>query len=317
MLTRLSKSKIYGNLATVFHRTRKAHVLDIGNKGFLLGVKGLYGRGVYSTYEFSSQQKARMLIKYGSYIVKGKIALNNFIILDAAIAHKLGKSDSLIEQGTNIQDKTLISALNTNTKGGVSSDLAIKLSRIPQVKVHFNGMIFTSRNDGHVALIFKTNDIIPIGYCYSDEDYLNLGEGSMNWNKLSGDYTSLRSSIKASMDNMGIGGRVQRHTSKDPDWSGEYPWYNGTFDGIWDDGVWYNGVFKGRWKQGTWYSGDFDGRWEGGKWHSGNFKGMWYGGEWLGGIFDSKQGVWLSGTWAGGYDENGKFHDKGDTPNNW
>jgi hypothetical protein len=92
------------------------------------------------------------------------------------------------------------------------------------------------------------------------------------------------------------------------DWNGG-AWTNGTWraglwrDGTWKDGIWWNGTWKG----GVWK----DGTWEGGEWLGGN----WWKGTWEKGIW--KGGKWKGGTWEGGYDENGKFHEAGDSPDKW
>lgn len=94
-------------------------------------------------------------------------------------------------------------------------------------------------------------------------------------------------------------------------------WNNGIWRGdegsLWANGIWKDGVWKnGWWLKGHWYNGTWeDGLWEGGYWHNGTWEnGEWRDGQWI-------DGIWRRGIWKGGFDEDGHYHEEGDSPDKW
>jgi hypothetical protein len=53
--------KILGNLAIGYHRTRNLQNTNaIGESGFKIGARTMYGAGIYLTYDFDDQQDERV-----------------------------------------------------------------------------------------------------------------------------------------------------------------------------------------------------------------------------------------------------------------
>ena len=85
--------KIVGNTGWVFHRTGK-YGNDIDKSTiFSTGItpsknlSAMYGSGLYTTYDLEDQLKSNMEM-YGPTILKGRIDLSNFVILDKDIYEK-------------------------------------------------------------------------------------------------------------------------------------------------------------------------------------------------------------------------------------
>lgn len=81
--------EIEGHNAVCYHRTNSVEVIQaIGAEGFKIGqdTAATYGRGVYMTYDFRSQQRDRMIETYGDYIIHCQVDLRGFMILDSVVA---------------------------------------------------------------------------------------------------------------------------------------------------------------------------------------------------------------------------------------
>ena len=94
------QEKVYGNLGVVYHRTKSVDIAKgILEKGFIPGEGEMYGRGLYTTYDLESQMHDRMIDVYGPIILKFKISLHNFLILDYDVAKVVYGTDyTLIDQ---------------------------------------------------------------------------------------------------------------------------------------------------------------------------------------------------------------------------
>ena len=304
-------SKVFGGMATVFHRTRKEEVIDfISKSGFKPSHYGsMYGKGVYCTYDLMSQLNENMLRTYGPFIVKGVVDLSRgFILFDNEVMNKVW--------GRQIGIDKQLKTLGVSTSSRITSEDARKLvTSIPGIEKKISGLVFTGNTDGKVVVVYDPNILVPVSWTYSDDDYLNVLEQNINWNKMRS-YVHLRKSLRAMLSHMS-GGTNLRHTVKDPDWDGSFTWINGVWvGGIWDSGVWLDGVWHiGTFKGGVWHDGIWlDGRWKGGIWRGGTFKnGIWYDGIWEGGIWEG--GAWLGGIWKGGYDKFDNYHKE--PPNLW
>jgi hypothetical protein len=94
--------EIAGAAAIVYHRTGahaftdptgeelsgKAIPENIITQGFAEGKKGMYGSGIYATYKLTSQWREYMAT-YGEYLVKCRVNLQGYIILDYVEARKV------------------------------------------------------------------------------------------------------------------------------------------------------------------------------------------------------------------------------------
>ena len=82
-MIQLLQEEIYGNMATVYHRTDYSNLVNsIYTKGFKTGSGKAYGEGFYATYDLKSQEKPGMETSYGSTVVKFAVPLTNFFFFD-------------------------------------------------------------------------------------------------------------------------------------------------------------------------------------------------------------------------------------------
>lgn len=231
--------RILGNLALVYHRANKDAIDVISEKGFSRigeGSGNLYGPGVYTCYEFQSQQTDNNL-KYGEYILESKLNISGFLIFDQKIA-KIIYGDILINDPQNPQlkipsysiknqlkinkyqlnDDIDIDEIDTelnsiNEHGETTSNIALKFfhknkSAIQGGHKIVPGIIFTGGRDGHVAVIFHLQRLIPYRYCYSgptEEEYdsnskqfenLSKTYEQMEWHKI-----NIKTSIQGAKNN--------------------------------------------------------------------------------------------------------------------
>jgi len=133
---------------------------------------------LYCCYDLSQQLKSNMIHQYGRYILKGKIDLNNFAILDKDIYYISNPNKSfeehLIKIGTNIDEIKKVLPY--------TSEIAVKIWRNCKLN-GYNGIIFTGKNDGKVAVIWNRQNFIP--YQYSEDD-------AKSWKKLKPDISSIK-----------------------------------------------------------------------------------------------------------------------------
>ncbi len=191
--------KVFGNIAIGYHRTKNLQKLSaIKDGGFEVGYKGLYGPGVYFTYDFDDQQDNRMLRLYGQYIVKTKIALQDFIIFDEDVAKNVYREkNSLRDQlvlfnpklGQEYFDEIMRVYQNIKTEREIlyTSDLAkIFTKRLFSgefvMNRPLNGIIFTGRLDGKVIVVYDQKVCVPFAYARVID--LEKTYEKVKWNKL-------------------------------------------------------------------------------------------------------------------------------------
>lgn len=207
--------RIFGNNAVVFHRTKHIeNIEDISTQGFMKGVRGLYGSGIYTTYSFKSQMTNYMRKHYGRYIIRSKIHLKGLLILDYELAKSVyGSRYTLVEQ---FQDLKLSYKNNRARNDGhmvelrtkwireysekletaeFSSDIAKELTDISLANL--KGIVYTGRNDGECVVLFDEKLISPLAYTdegfdyeydedsYDDEpEYPMKDENEFSWTKI-------------------------------------------------------------------------------------------------------------------------------------
>ena len=167
--------RVFGNAGWVYHRTPdNPERSDILTKGIRpsSNQSAMYGKGLYCCYDFDQQLKPNME-KYGDYILKGKIDLNGFAILDSDVywlANPKGNFQEHLEQiGTNIE--------SVKDESPYTSRIAQNIWKKCKQK-GYNGIIFTGGSDGKVAVIWNRRNFIPFSYT---EDNGN------SWKKLNPD----------------------------------------------------------------------------------------------------------------------------------
>ena len=172
--------KIVGNTGWVYHRAKKnpedSEILTHGIKPST-NESAMYGKGLYCCYDLNEQLKPNME-KYGDYILKGKIDLNGFAILDSVIyglANPRGNFQEHLKQiGTDmesVQDTIpYTSRIAQNIWGKCKQD-------------GYNGIVFTGESDGKVAVIWNRRNFIP--YQYSEDN-------AATWKTLTPDIKSIK-----------------------------------------------------------------------------------------------------------------------------
>jgi hypothetical protein len=176
--------KIVGNTGWVYHRTKKnpedSDIVKYGIKPSS-NQSAMYGRGLYCCYDLDEQLKPNME-KYGDFILKGKVDLNGFAILDEDIyrlANPRGDFEIHLRKiGTHSKAvKSQIESENPYT-----SIIARQIWRECKLK-GYNGIIFTGERDGKVAVIWNRRNFIPFSYT---EDNGN------SWKRLNPDISSIK-----------------------------------------------------------------------------------------------------------------------------
>ena len=182
--------KIFGLLGFAYHRTREGGLKNILNNKFLPGGGDMYGKGAYLTYELESQLNSNMVNNYGEYIVKFKVNLDKVLIFDKNIQKIVyGKELSLWEQlirfrvDNKFRDKEVMDIYeNKLSNVDYSSKVAFQFyDQYKFITKILNGILFTGKSDGLVLVMYNTNNMYPISYCFSDMYKLN--EKDLEWNK--------------------------------------------------------------------------------------------------------------------------------------
>ena len=173
------KEAIYGNMATVFHRTSISDLVNkIFDSGFKPGSGDMYGKGFYSTYELKSQLRSNMIETYGPIVVKFAVPISTFFVFDyeefvkSPNFKKLGKpsSDEFLKAQfeffkMNYSDFSFEKAYYSK----FTSETALWCTKnIPNFKKLCEGIIFTGSRDGKVLVSYNTKLIYPLAYTPND-----------------------------------------------------------------------------------------------------------------------------------------------------
>lgn len=157
----LLSEKIYGNLGWVYHRTR------VNPEEALLSKEGIkpsantsaaYGKGLYCCYDIDEQFKGTMR-GYGRFILKGKVDLKGFVILDKDVFELANPKENF----ENYLKSLNIDLEKYNEKLPFTSDIASQIWNDAKRR-GANGIVFTGRNDGKVAVIWTRQNFIPYQY---------------------------------------------------------------------------------------------------------------------------------------------------------
>lgn len=161
---------IAGKLGFVYHRTPAVkNVKSIEKNGFQVGNGAHYGHGIYFTYDLKSQLRKDMS-RYGNTMLKMKLKLDKFIILDKYIAqkvygkyYKLSDQMKILEFPVNDTTKKIIEDAEKSIEkhnershfGGFARDLY--KSNENTIMKYCNGlMYYGGHNDGNAGVVFRT-----------------------------------------------------------------------------------------------------------------------------------------------------------------
>jgi hypothetical protein len=199
MKKQLLQEAVYGNMVTGFHRTELKDIINkIYDTGFRPGTGAFYGHGCYGTYEKEAQFVDGMN-RYGKYILKYAVPVQNFIIFDWDIFVKTLNYKRIQDKLTTINEtltkenflfyqfkffpkydltkfaeirKILQGSKDIFTPDIETVEYTSEIARILYenfliLPYYVDGIIFTGQSDGKVILTYNINIIIPLGY-YDD-----------------------------------------------------------------------------------------------------------------------------------------------------
>ena len=148
--------EIYGNIATVYHRSQTPpdkfkEILEKNEWKSGISAGNLYGPGLYTVFTKSSNNKL-----YGKYLYKMHVkGIKNFFIFLPEVYNKVW--------GTNKSYDEMIAEQNKRFKSNFYNykDFIHSFSK-EHSKVA--GIIFHGNHDGDVCIIFEPRNVIPISY---------------------------------------------------------------------------------------------------------------------------------------------------------
>ena len=167
------KEAVYGNMATVFHRTSVSDLVNkIFDSGFKPGDGDMYGKGFYSTYELESQLRANMSDTYGPIIVKFACPISTFFIFDYEEFKKSPNFKKLNSPSKNEFLKAQFdffkmdySNFDFSKKPSYTSETALWCYKnISNFEKLCEGIVFTGSRDGKVLVSYNTKLIFPLSY---------------------------------------------------------------------------------------------------------------------------------------------------------
>jgi hypothetical protein len=163
----------FGAQATVYHGTEanpQELIQAILNDEFRPGEgKGsLYGKGLYAVHELNNTPTGRG--RYGNYILKLKVKLDDYIIFDSDVATKVygkpllpqeqalraGLDDAIVEKLGEARFNQL------SLPGELSSRTAEPASAFLQGRC--KGIVYTGENDRRCVLVYDPTTVIPVGW---------------------------------------------------------------------------------------------------------------------------------------------------------
>ena len=180
---------IYGSLATVFHRSstgdKSSFKVVIGSKR--TGVS-IFGGGFYTTYVIQDQLKDRMIRNYGEYIFKIITKVDHFFVIDKEARQQMmskytpkqkeavKKIEELVENDEDFNhwndDGMLIYVIN-------------KYAEVDNlIRDNFDGIIYTSKDDGKCALIFNPSKTYTKVVAVAHVPDWNVDSKKIVWKKL-------------------------------------------------------------------------------------------------------------------------------------
>ncbi len=188
------KEAIYGNMATVFHRTSVSDLVNkIFDSGFKPGSGDMYGKGFYSTYELKSQLRSNMEETYGPIIVKFSCPISTFFVFDyeefikSPNFKKLGKPSSVDFLKAQFEffkmDYSKFSFEKTYDSKFTSEIALWCYKNIENFQRLCEGIIFTGSRDGKVLVSYNTKLIYPLSYSFDDGETWEKVEKNLDYLK--------------------------------------------------------------------------------------------------------------------------------------
>jgi len=180
---------LYGSLATVFHRSKTA---DKSSFKVVIGHQrtgvAIFGGGFYTTYDVEDQLKDRMIRNYGEYLFKIITKVEHFFVLDKSIRDKgLSKlTPKQREAITKIEE--IVKDDDDFNKWHDDGFLIYVVNKYPAVdkliRANFDGIIYTSKDDGKCALIFNPSKTYTKVVAVAHVPDWNIDSRKIEWKKL-------------------------------------------------------------------------------------------------------------------------------------
>jgi len=181
------QEEFYGNQAVVYHRTNKPLEVIESNfiKGMIAGRGNFYGKGVYSNYELEDCMTDYSVKQYGEFIVKCKVSLHGFLILDYDVARLVYGEGGyrLHQQFKRLEIPVYPDLLKDSEWLEKSKNTSEVLFKIYENVLHCNGVIYTGTNDNRCLICYEPKLIIPMAVTNAK----TMDE--VNWFKLDSTHT--------------------------------------------------------------------------------------------------------------------------------
>lgn len=184
--------RVIGRLAVVYHRTREPDTIEkIVHTGIRRGNGGMYGDGLYATYDFQSQQTPYMVKQYGDHIIKLKVNLDGFLILDRDVASIVyGGPDIMRQVSANKSlnwspgKKKLLTDRIEGLLDAATPPYTSGVAQTIMSEAHlFKGMVYTGAQDGRCIIAYDLNHVVPMAWTTCPEDRLNEPEENFQWRR--------------------------------------------------------------------------------------------------------------------------------------
>lgn len=155
--------EIYGNIATVYHRSstppnKFKEILEKNEWQSGIGAGNLYGPGLYTVFTKSSNNSF-----YGKYLYKLHVkGIKNFFIFLPEVYNRVW--------GTNKTYDEMIAEQNKRFKCNFKkyTDFVHSYSREHSKCA---GIVFRGGHDGNVCIIWEPRNVIPVSYEYDGDSY--------------------------------------------------------------------------------------------------------------------------------------------------
>lgn len=165
--------EIVGKYAKVYHRTHtNENIASILRDGFHAGPRALYGKGIYATYELTSQFTNYMVEQYGEFVIRSRVNLDGFLILDRKVATQVyGKAGAgLVAQAKRFKtgqyiDENKIREMEyqIEEEGQPSSQIAYDIVHQKQI-LGMRGIVYFGRRDGKCVVSYETDTVLPLAW---------------------------------------------------------------------------------------------------------------------------------------------------------
>lgn len=180
---------IYGGLATLFHRSKSADKsafkVAIGKKRSAVAI---FGGGFYTTYDIEDQLKDRMIRNYGEYVFKIVARVDHFFVFDKHVRDQMKMRLSKNQKAAIDKIEAIVANDDDFNHWKDDGWLIYVINQYPEVedliRDNFEGMIYTSKDDGKCALIFNPSKSYVKVVAVAHVPEWNVSASTIEWKKL-------------------------------------------------------------------------------------------------------------------------------------